>query len=98
MPQGVTAYVLVFGESNGILYFALQEFITSPSQQIKVSVKVTTNEAIKKAIANLQLSSFKFGVEKNDIPQKLDSVNTLLKSKMDKFRNLSCECMLAFPK
>jgi hypothetical protein len=33
-----------------------------------------------------------------DIPQKLDSVNTLLKSNMDKFRNLSCECMLAFPK
>lgn len=98
LPQGVKAYAIVFGESNKQLYFGIQEFITSTTQNIKVNVQITDKSSIEKTINNLKLSDLNLKIEKNDIPKQIDSLNKIIEFKYNSLSQSNCECFYEFLK
>lgn len=94
LPQGVKAYAIAFGESNGNLYFGIQEFITTTNQNIPLDIKITTKEAIEKTINSQNFNQFNLKIESYKQPKQIDSLTTIYKTKIKDLENLNCNCLI----
>jgi hypothetical protein len=70
LPQGIDAYIIALSEEHEKIYYSIQQFTTSTTQTINISLKEGSRETVLKTFETLTLASLKMEIEKKKISKE----------------------------
>jgi hypothetical protein len=90
LPQGIDAYIIALSEEHEKIYYAIQQFTTSTSQTINISLKESSRDTVLKTFETLKLASVKMEIEKTKNFEGMKAVDTELEKLKAKLTHCAC--------